>query len=376
MDRVASLDRLFGDNYDPEKTILISGYDLDVNNEPLKLSDKYYQVYWTVVKEPAELCIRHNELVEAKVYIPRDTIQDVVIYSPGYGGDGVCGENLYVDVLESSGRAFVFLRHNHLRIESDDPEIDRVLRSCVHCEQKRKWAKENGQIYLGPSDGSLGYDITCFREVEIPLDAIATNNDKINFHLIGHSWGGRICLISLYSLFLRREQPFYASLNSRIKTLIVLAPWWETREEVFRSYIPLIQKDISDGYFRGMAEKDFLFGLSTTSSWLLKIGRLWWRPPKQTRIAVINSIGDEHTKGWDGIFQEVAPIYAKLSSCRDTKIDFIPLPDLSPILPSQFAERNAESHDYCLSLIWEGIRDIIDGNYSSEKFLKRVYAYF
>lgn len=279
-----ALEKLLGENFNPQKTFELHK-DLDENNKAIELGN--CRVFWTEFRNP-NTC----EAVEGKIYCPNGAkdYKKILIVCPGYKGDFVIQESLYADDFATEERVVIVLRHNGAKIQGMEVE------NYIHCPEKQIQAQQKGQNYLG--DGKDFSFKNADREILTVLIALGEKIERINqIDVIGHSWGGRIAIQSIAKLN-KGEDKISEQLKGKIKNLILLAPWLETRKELLGiKYKNILKTDAQEGYFKNMNIDAVLDDLRATSD---EINRLSSNNfPKGLRIIGIQSVADEYTMADD-----------------------------------------------------------------------------
>lgn len=336
------LERIFGDNFSRAKTIKLQE-DVDAHN--VRFSNFWEsEICWTELVNPAT-----KEVVEGKVYFPLGTApSSVILVCPGYRGDFVLQERAYVKKLVFTEAAFIFLRHNAIRIEGND------VQNYIHCPEKVGWAKEHKQGYLG-SGKPFSYT-GASREVLTALRALAIENvEKI--HIIGHSWGGRIAPLSLAQL---AQEEACVPIDKKLKTLTVLGPWWETREEVLTSdgLRELIDGDVEENYFKDMDGERFVADLLSTAQEIKKVTAA--DLPQHLELSVIWAPGDEYDPDFESMQAEIMPVMSQLEALEHQQL--IVLPSLRHFKLAEIGGRNTDTHDYATSYVRDIVGRIIDSS--------------
>lgn len=336
------LKKLFGDNFNPEKTIELKA-DLDEHNQPRELGN--YEARWTELKNPDT-----QETVEGKVYFPQGVkdFKKVLIFEPGYRGDSVLVEAKYADALVRDQRAMIVLRHNNLKIK------DEIVKDYIHCPEKVAQAEKNNQEYLGPgNDFSL---IQAQREV---LTAIKSLDDqKIDqIDILGHSWGGRLTLMSLMDLQeevqgtgMQVERA--KRLAGKIKNLILLGAWLETEEKRIKLFQEFFDHEEEVGCFKNIKSKEMMAGSIESGQRLKELTPE--KLPSNLRVVGINSVADEKVD-----LKSVAMSFFEKQLKSAPKKGFVVLKDLKELSPLFIGGRKTEVHDYTVDSVREFIAQII-----------------
>ncbi|MCH7759505.1 hypothetical protein IID20_04060 [Patescibacteria group bacterium] len=337
------LKKLFGENFNPKKTIELK-VDLDEHNQPRELGN--YQARWTELKNPDT-----QETVEGKVYFPRGVkdFKKVLIFEPGYRGDSVLQEAKYADALVRDQRAMIVLRHNNLKIK------DEIVKDYIHCPEKVAQAEKTKQEYLGPgNDFSL---VQAHREVLTAIKSLSDQKiDQID--ILGHSWGGRMALMSLMDLQEEAggtgEQAERAKkLAGKIKNLVLLGAWLETEEKRIKLFQEFFDREEEVGCFKNIRSKEMMAGTIQSGQRLKELTPD--KLPTNMRVVGIHSAADEKVN-----LRGVAiPFFKKQLKLAQRK-GFVVLKDLKELSPPTIGGRTTEVHDYAISAVREFIAQIIE----------------
>jgi len=294
MERRKRLERLFGHHILWQKTVLLTQ---DINSDNMVSVLGNHEAWWVA------LGLSAGDQIEGKLYLPSDDdgkALDITIIIPGYKGDFVLQEALYASLLVKEGMALLVLRHNHLRAYGDD------VVSYVHCPER---AAMMDYRYLGDSKTDFDF-VKASHELIIALQVLDLDSVG-NIHVIGHSWGARIALLALSELT-RKDLPATKLIISKLKSLVVLGPWWEMREWQLRNrrMIGLIQEAKTHDFFKEMDISSFVIGMLQTALQLhqIKPGDL----SPGLSLSVIYSRQDEHL-GSTGFSDEILPVLSLLS---------------------------------------------------------------
>ena len=339
--RFESLEKLFGENFNKEKTIELEG-DLDENNNFKELEK--YKAFWTELKNPDT-----NEVIEGKIYFPKESenVKKILIIEPGYRGDFVLQESGYADDFVNSERALIVLRHNGLRINGED------MKDYIHCEEKINYAQNKDQKYTGKDED---FD---FKKAEREiLTVLKSLKDKVNdidkIDIIGHSWGGRIVVNSILELTKEmekeKEREISKKLSEKIDNLILIGPWLETKKEKLEAVRNIFEKEEKSGYFKNLKAKNFIEGLLSSAEKLEKI--IPDDLPKNLRITGIISVEDKLIN-----LESVFPVFNQLKDMK--RKGFISLKDFKELLPEKIGKRKSQIHDYALPQIRNFIESVI-----------------
>ncbi len=336
-----SLEKLFGENFNREKTIELEG-DLDENNNFKELEK--YKAFWTELKNPDT-----NEAIEGKVYFPKESenVKKILIIEPGYKGDFVLQESNYADDFVNTERAVIALRHNRLKIEGED------MKDYIHCEEKINYAQDKDQKYTG-KDEDFDFE-KAEREVLTVLKSLKDKIDDIDkIDIIGHSWGGRIAINSILELKKEmegeKEREISKKLSEKIDNLILIGPWLETRKEKLEAVRNIFEREEKSGYFKNLKAENFIKGLLSSAEKLKEI-----TPdnlPKNLRITGIISVEDELVN-----LESVFPVFDQLKDIE--RKGFIFLKDFKELLPKKIGKRKSQVHDYALPQIRDFIGSVI-----------------
>ncbi len=182
-----------------EKFANVINRDSVIELEGLK---KDYISYWLELKS-------ESGSVEGKLHLTENNGDKLIIFEPGFPGDGSARlERLWLNkLLENDFNVFT-IRHNGTIINRE------FSKNYLYCDEKQLKAKEQQQIVLG-SNPPYTID-NWLNEPFIALESLSKLYREI--YLIGHSFGG---LSVLYSLVKFSEK--YKSEAKKIKRLISLA---------------------------------------------------------------------------------------------------------------------------------------------------------
>ena len=178
--------RNFGDYFDPESIIQLSDYPNSI---------------WISLKS-------ENGSVEGKLHRPERGGQKLIIFEPGFPGDGSSRlEKLWLNELLRNNFTVFAARHNRTIINGKYSD------NYLNCPQKQEWSKEHNQLFLGKKDS---YSISDWL-IE-PLIALEALGDKFNaIFLVGHSFGGLAIFYSLIEF--SEKQPSQAKKVERLVSL-------------------------------------------------------------------------------------------------------------------------------------------------------------
>lgn len=131
-----------------------------------------------------------REIVEGKLFLPEKKARDIMIFHPGFAGDGAKWfEEKHVKKFVEEGFAVLVLRHSGIAL--NHPNAGKY----VHCPQRMQLAKREGEELLGDKPASL---TTWSQEPLTAMRALGHSFDHI--HLIGHSFGGLGTALALTQL--------------------------------------------------------------------------------------------------------------------------------------------------------------------------------
>lgn len=341
MGRVDSLDRLFGEDYDPETTMKLT----DEMEKTAIVGFPIASMYWTKMKGL-------SGSVEGKVFscgpstfnVPYHSPK-VLIIIPGYRGDFVLQEESYVvKAISVNTTDIIVLRHNGLRVMGED------VQNYVHCPERIALAKTSPKYeYLGDQNFSF---LEASLELLTVLEALNLENVE-NIHILGHSWGSRIALLSLDQLIENERQRGISAANSsilqKIRNIILLGPWLEIRREKILALEPIVAEDVQAGYFRNMKADQFITDMLDTAACLKQTTLNGLSVPAH----IICSDHDEHIPDITG---EVWPIFSQL---QVPKKSLHILGDLKPQMPPTIGGRPIEVHDYAAPVVYNMIQEIL-----------------
>ncbi|MDD5625951.1 MAG: hypothetical protein PHG83_02185 [Patescibacteria group bacterium] len=339
-----SLEKLFGENFNSEKTIKLNS-DLDENNQPKELGN--YEARWTELKNPDT-----GEIVEGKVYLPKGTknFKEVLIIDPGYHGDFVVQEAKYADDFACGDRAVVVLRHNGIRIEGED------VKSCIHCSEKTDYAQEKNQKYIGKDEDfkwsqSDREVLTALKSLEVNIDQL----DKID--VLGYSWGGRIALTSLMDLKeemngLGEKAETAKKIADKIKNVVLMGAWVENRPEVINSFREPFKSEAEGNYFKNLNVDETIDSMHNSGKRLRELTAD--KLPENLRIVGIHSIKDQDID----LEGETLPFFQNQLKGLKKKGSII-LKDLKELLPEKIGGREPVVHDYPIDQVRGWIKEVI-----------------
>ncbi len=273
------IDRLVElENINSKKLIELE-YDVNEQGEQVELGE-HEAAYWVEFKNPGT-----DETVEAKVYMPENgVISNVVIFCPGYAGDIVAQERAYAAELGDEHTACIFLRHNHLK-------LDTARTDHVHCPQRM----ELGGKHLGNPDTKFSFS-GANKELLTVLMALADNSSIELVNVIGHSWGGRISIFSLMELAkLAKEGNGRAQeIEPKMKRFISLGGWIGDKEDVLalKNYFQEAEKNPP---FEGLTWEGIESGLEEAQTMLDGFSEL--SLPSHVIIHAVSSYRDFDEEG-------------------------------------------------------------------------------
>lgn len=178
--------RNFGDYFDTESVIKLPNY---------------HNSSWITLKS-------ESGFVEGKLYRPKFGSQQLIIFEPGFPGDGSNRlEKLWLNDLLKNNFTVFAVRHNGTIINGKHSD------NYLNCPEKQEWAKNHNQLLLGKKDS---YTITDWLiEPLITLEALGDMFDAI--YLVGHSFGGLAIFYSLIEF--AKKQPEKAKKVLRLISL-------------------------------------------------------------------------------------------------------------------------------------------------------------
>ena len=165
--------RNFGNYFDSESVIELPGY---------------HDSKWITLKSK-------SGFVEGKLHRPEFGGQELIIFEPGFPGDGSSRlEKLWLNKLLENNFTVFAARHNGTIINGEHSN------NYLNCPQKQEWAKRHNQLLLGNKDS---YSIADWLiEPLIALEALGDMFDGI--YLVGHSFGGLAIFYSLIEIAQKR----------------------------------------------------------------------------------------------------------------------------------------------------------------------------
>lgn len=179
--------RNFGDYFDTESVIKLPGYP---NSN------------WITLKSD-------SGFVEGKLHRPEVGGQKLIIFEPGFPGDGSTRlEKLWLNDLHKHNFTVFAARHSGTIINGEYSE------NYLNCPEKQNKAKKGNQILLGKKDAYTLAD--WLTEPLIALEALEDMFDAIFF--VGHSFGGLAIFYSLIEFAKKRPDK-----AQKVQRLISLA---------------------------------------------------------------------------------------------------------------------------------------------------------
>ncbi|MCX6761504.1 MAG: hypothetical protein NTY33_01475 [Candidatus Moranbacteria bacterium] len=325
---------LFCENFNPERSFRLEK-DIDQDNNEVEIGNR--EIFWTELKNPET-----GETVEGKLYRPKEgDVKKVLIISPGYKGDFVLQESKYANDFAENGRAVLVLRHNALKVEGEG------AKNYVHCPERSELNKKESDKYLGK--GNFSFD-SANREVLTALKALNSAIEKID--IIGHSWGGRISLLSINDINQESGSSEVAKeIARKIDNLILIGAWLETREENLKPFLDYFKNEAEAGYFKNMDPEEVVESAIKSGAKLKKMSNADF--PEQMRIVGIQSVGDEDVD-MEGEYLE----FFKQLKGRE-RIGSTVLKDLKQLMVEKIGDREAETHDYALTEVKKWVGQII-----------------
>ena len=165
----------------------------------IKLSD---ESYWVGLRTK-------SGSVEGKLYLPTQPNGTVLLFEPGFPGDGSARlDRLWAKGLVESGFTVFAARHNGTIINGE------YSNNYLNCPKKQEKAKTDGQEILGENDDPTIAD--WLKEPLVALEAFASSHQEV--YLAGHSFGTLATLSSIVDFV--KDNP---ELVSRIKRFVSLA---------------------------------------------------------------------------------------------------------------------------------------------------------
>lgn len=332
------LQEIFGDNFNPEKSIHL-GKDVDRNNKERELGS--YEAFWTEIKNPET-----NEVVEAKVYIPKNgKVDKIFLVSPGYRGDFVLQEMDYADNFAKDGRAIIMMRHNGLRIEGED------MKNYVHCPDKTEGSQKSGQSFLGSGENFSFKQAN--QETKTALMALSDKIDMIKkIDVLGHSWGARISLLSIQELMKNNKTNENSNkILSKLNNLIMIGAWLETNEDKIKPALGFFENEAKGNFFKGMNPQEVIDSAIVSSKKIKEIKAQ--DLPKNMRVVGVQSVGDHDVD----LKAEYMQFFKQIKDKE--KLGSVILKDLANLLPEKIGNRPSEQHDHAVNIVRKWIGEII-----------------
>lgn len=326
-ERFKPLKNIFGSNFDP-KTSFDLKQDIDSKNELRGF--KEYSAYWVKLKNPGS-----GEVVEAKVYLPRNgNVKKMFIICPGYRGDFVLQEADYADALVKEERALIVLRHNGMR-------VDKNSENYIHCPERIALAK-NKIDYLG--DGQDFKFDAANHEVLTVLKSLGDKIDNLNkIDVLGHSWGGRISLMSVLELLKEsKDKENSQKVLEKLDYLILLGAWLKTANTA-EEIKDIFEDEERTGYFKNLDIKEVTRSVKSSSKEINNIGPE--ALPNHLKIVGVQSEGDTHVD----LENEFYRFFAQLKPRKKTGT--VMLKDLKGFQPDKIGGRESEAHDYAIDVL-------------------------
>ena len=337
-DQFPELDELFGESFNPKKTIRLEK-DVDQDNKERELGN--YKAIWTELRNPET-----KGVVEANIYIPRgEKVDKVLIVGPGYRGDFVLQEADYADDFAKDGRALIVYRYNGLK-------INEKTQNELHCPQRAEIKSDKD--YLGEREFNFE---ECNRQVKTILKALSdkvNELDKIDF--VAHSLAARNVLLTVSDLFKSLDESGSAKgtvqkVVTKIDNIVLLGAWLETRKDKIWFWEQYLPNEQEREYLEGFDVKRF-FGEAEKSSEKLE-NMTAESFPEKTRIIGIQSVGDQHVD----LEGEYMKFFDQLKNAKERGT--VILKDLKDQLPTEIGGRETEMHDYAHVLVRKWIKQII-----------------
>ncbi len=147
--------------------------------------------------------------VEGKLYLPQQPNGSILLFEPGFPGDGSSRlDRLWARGLVDNGFTIFATRHNGTIINGE------YSNNYLNCKERQKRGKDTGQEILGDQDNPTISD--WLKEPQIALEAFASSHQEV--YLAGHSFGALATLSSLVDF--AKDNP---ELVARIKRFVSLA---------------------------------------------------------------------------------------------------------------------------------------------------------
>lgn len=171
-----ALERLKNEGIDNVEYAFFIEYEKDEKNETIDAD-----IIWIKFNQPKEQEFSDVEAVEGKLYLPRKSNKEIVIFTPGFpGGNAGRFEQRYAKDFVDSGYTFFTVRHNGTSLvnEEKSPQI-------INAPKRLELAKQFGEKYLGGE--KIYQPVEIIKETISPLMALHKKFQKIN--LMGQSMG-------------------------------------------------------------------------------------------------------------------------------------------------------------------------------------------
>ncbi|MBI2049522.1 hypothetical protein HYT32_01245 [Candidatus Roizmanbacteria bacterium] len=147
--------------------------------------------------------------VEGKLYLPHNSNGSILLFEPGFPGDGSTRlDKLWAKDLVENGHTIFAARHNGTIINGTYSD------TYLNCPERQEKARTDGQQILGEKNNPTISD--WLKEPLIAMEAFASSYQEVI--LSGHSFGALATLSSLIDLFLQDSDAF-----KRIKRFVSLA---------------------------------------------------------------------------------------------------------------------------------------------------------
>lgn len=147
--------------------------------------------------------------VEGKLYLPQQPNGSVLLFEPGFPGDGSTRlDQLWASSLVENGYTIFAARHNGTIINGQ------YSNTYLNCPERQEPAKTKGQEILGEKDNPTIAD--WIKEPLVMMEAFASSHQEVI--LAGHSFGALATLSSLMDF--AKQNP---ELAGRIKRFVSLA---------------------------------------------------------------------------------------------------------------------------------------------------------
>ena len=199
--------RNFGDHFDTESVIKLPGY---LNSS------------WITLKS-------ESGFVEGKLHRPKIGGQELIIFEPGFPGDGSTRlERLWLNDLLKHNFTVFAARHNGTIINGEHSA------NYLNCPERQNEAKRDKQLFLGKKDTYTLADWLI--EPLIALEALEDMFDAI--YLVGHSFGGLAIFYSLVEFAKKRPDKaqkvlsLYHLLEPVVRLEILMTPFWSSGQTI------------------------------------------------------------------------------------------------------------------------------------------------